>query len=36
MITKYLENIETVIGRCVDIMPLHSDYIAKFCAADLS
>jgi tryptophan halogenase len=34
-IQKYLDNIETVIARCVDIMPLHSDFIAKNCAADL-
>jgi tryptophan 7-halogenase len=35
VIQKYLDNIETVIGRCVDIMPQHSEFIAKNCAADL-
>lgn len=30
---EYLENVSGVIAACVDLMPTHADYIAKFCAA---
>ncbi|MGH8253292.1 MAG: tryptophan halogenase family protein [Steroidobacteraceae bacterium] len=33
LITRYLGDIETVIRRCVDIMPLHREFIARNCAA---
>jgi tryptophan halogenase len=32
-IEKLLANVEGVIRKCVDVMPLHSDYVAKNCAA---
>ena len=32
-IRKYLDDIETVIKRCVDIMPTQRDFIAKYCPA---
>ena len=32
-IQAMLENIEEVIKKCVDVMPMHADYIAKHCAA---
>jgi tryptophan halogenase len=33
VITRYLADIEKVIARCVDIMPLHREFIARNCAA---
>ena len=32
-ITSYLENIRTVIRRCVSVMPTHAEFIAGHCAA---
>ena len=29
----YLENVRTVIEKCVDVMPAHEDYIRDHCAA---
>jgi tryptophan halogenase len=31
--TQFLENIETVIAKCVDVMPTHEAFVAKFCPA---
>jgi tryptophan halogenase len=33
-IASFLGNIETVIRRCVAVMPTHQDFIDKFCAAE--
>ena len=30
-VVQYLANIEHVIAKCVDVMPSHADYVAKFC-----
>ncbi len=32
-IAQYLGNIQSVIGKCVDVMPSHADYVAKTCPA---
>lgn len=32
-VMRYLNDIESVIKKCVAVMPLHKDYIAKACAA---
>ena len=32
-IVQYLSNIENVIGKCVDVMPSHADFVAKYCDA---
>ncbi len=32
-IVQYLGNIESVIGKCVDVMPSHAAYVEKFCKA---
>ena len=32
-ITEYLESVKAVIANCVDLMPSHHEYIAKYCAA---
>jgi tryptophan halogenase len=32
-IAQYLGNIENVIGKCVDVMPSHADFVAKYCDA---
>ncbi len=32
-LTAYLGDIQTVIRKCVDAMPTHSEYIARHCAA---
>jgi tryptophan halogenase len=32
-VQQFLEGIRTVIGKCVDVMPSHSRYIAEHCAA---
>ncbi len=32
-IREFLGGIEEVIGKCVDVMPRHADYIAQHCAA---
>lgn len=32
-IRAYLDNIEAVIKKCVDVMPTHEEFIAKHCAA---
>ena len=32
-IKEYLDSIELVIQKCVDVMPTHEEYIAKHCAA---
>jgi tryptophan halogenase len=34
-VNRYLEDIRTVIQKCVDVMPGHADYIAQHCAAKL-
>jgi len=33
-IEQYLGNIAATIGRCVDVMPTHDEYLAKYCPAD--
>ncbi|MDE2436684.1 MAG: tryptophan 7-halogenase [Sphingomonadales bacterium] len=32
-ISQYLGNIASVIGKCVDVMPSHAEYVAKTCPA---
>lgn len=32
-IREFLGGIEEVIGKCIDVMPRHADYIAQHCAA---
>ena len=32
-IVQFLDDVETVIGKCVDVMPTHAEYIAQHCAA---
>jgi len=32
-IADYLSGIHALIGRCVDVMPDHADFIARHCAA---
>lgn len=32
-IAQFLGNIQSVIGKCVDVMPSHADYVAKTCPA---
>jgi tryptophan halogenase len=32
-IADFLTSIETVIGKCVEVMPRHADFIAQNCAA---
>jgi tryptophan halogenase len=32
-VDDYLESIRTVIGKCVEVMPAHQDFIARHCAA---
>ncbi|MBN8501088.1 MAG: tryptophan 7-halogenase [Sphingomonadales bacterium] len=32
-IAQYLGNIRSVIGKCVDVMPSHADFVAKTCLA---
>jgi hypothetical protein len=32
-IREFVGGIEEVIGKCVDVMPRHADYIAQHCAA---
>jgi len=32
-IVQYLGNIENVIGKCVDVMPSHAEFVAKYCDA---
>lgn len=32
-IVQYLGNIENVIGKCVDVMPSHADFVARYCDA---
>jgi tryptophan halogenase len=32
-IVAFLGDIQNVIGKCVDVMPTHAEYIAKHCAA---
>lgn len=32
-IVQYLGNIENVIGKCVNVMPSHADFVAKYCDA---
>ncbi len=34
-ITAFLGDIQTVIRKCVDVMPTHEEYIAKHCAANV-
>ncbi len=34
-ITAFLGDIQTVIRKCVDVMPTHEEYIAKHCAANI-
>jgi tryptophan halogenase len=33
-IEQYLDNIAATIDRCVDVMPAHDAYVAKYCPAD--
>jgi tryptophan halogenase len=33
-IEQYLGNIAATIDRCVDVMPAHDSYIAKYCQAE--
>ncbi len=30
---EFLDNVESVIGKCVKVMPTHADYVAKTCPA---
>lgn len=32
-IVQYLGNIESVIGKCVKVMPSHAEFVAKYCPA---
>jgi len=32
-VAQFLGNIENVIGKCVDVMPAHADFVAKTCPA---
>jgi tryptophan halogenase len=32
-IAQYLDNIETVVAKCVDVMPTHEVFVSKFCPA---
>ena len=32
-VRKFLHDIESVIGKCVNVMPMHKDFIAAHCAA---
>lgn len=32
-IVQYLSNIETVIGKCVDRMPTHAEFVQKYCSS---
>ncbi|MEI8326867.1 MAG: tryptophan halogenase family protein [Betaproteobacteria bacterium] len=32
-ISEFLADIERAMGKCVEVMPMHADYIAKYCAA---
>jgi tryptophan halogenase len=32
-IAQFLGNVETVIRKCVAVMPTHADFVAKTCAA---
>lgn len=32
-VAQYLGNIENVIEKCVNVMPSHADFVAKFCPA---
>ena len=33
VVAEFLHDIEHVIGKCVDVMPSHADFIAANCAA---
>jgi tryptophan halogenase len=33
-IEQFLGNIAATIGRCVEVMPTHDEYLAKYCPAD--
>jgi tryptophan halogenase len=32
-VSTYLSNIEAVIAKCVDVMPMHEEFVAKNCLA---
>jgi len=32
-VAQFLGNIESVIGKCVDVMPTHEEFVAKYCPA---
>ena len=32
-VAEYLENVRSVIAKCVDVMPTHEQFIAEHCAA---
>ena len=34
-VAQFLSNIETVIAKCVDVMPTHEAFVAKFCPAQV-
>jgi tryptophan halogenase len=33
-IEQFLSNIAATINRCVDVMPTHDEYVAKYCPAE--
>ena len=33
-IEQFLDNIATTIGRCVEVMPPHDEYVGKYCPAE--
>lgn len=35
-VVQYLGNIENVIRKCVDVMPMHADFVDKYCDAGRS
>jgi tryptophan halogenase len=35
-IEQFLGNIAATIGRCVDVMPSHEEYLAKYCPAEVA
>jgi len=33
-VTQFLGNIESVIAKCVDVMPTHAEFVARYCPAE--